>query len=135
MASIAQFRSLALALPHTEEKSHFGAPDFRVRNKIFAELDVEHVSVILKLAPELQRMLMDAKPRAFTPAAGAFGRSGWTRVDLTRIGVAELRALVREAWQRVAPKRVLAALEGASRAAAPARRTTASFQALRKRIK
>ena len=32
------FRSLALALPGAEEKSHFGKADFRVRNNIFATL-------------------------------------------------------------------------------------------------
>jgi hypothetical protein len=33
-----QPRQLALALPESEEKSHFEQPDFRVRNKIFAGL-------------------------------------------------------------------------------------------------
>ncbi|MCA0432023.1 MAG: MmcQ/YjbR family DNA-binding protein [Proteobacteria bacterium] len=32
----ARFREMALAFPEAEEKSHFGKPDFRVKNRIFA---------------------------------------------------------------------------------------------------
>ena len=33
MATAAQMRKLALALPEAEEKSHFEKPDFRVRTR------------------------------------------------------------------------------------------------------
>src|SRR5689334_8472047 len=69
----AQFRKLALAMPQSEEKSHFGQPDFRVRGKIFAGLDPDGTRGTLKLSPELQAMLLDARPHAFSPAAGYWG--------------------------------------------------------------
>lgn len=121
MVTLDQLRELALSLPAAEEKSHFHTPDFRVNNKIFAELDAERMLVILKLPPELQRMVMDAKPDVFDRAVGVPGLGGWTRVDLTRVAATELRSLLLEAWRLTAPKRLLAAAQdnpsvGASRA-------------------
>lgn len=123
MATAAQFRKLARALPEAEEKSHFGQPDFRVRNKIFAGLSADERQGTLKLTPDLQALLIAAKPEAFVPAAGAWGRSGWTHVHMQHVEVGALRDLLLEAFRLVAPKRVLAALSGkAEPPAKPARR-------------
>jgi hypothetical protein len=112
MATAAQFRKLALALPQVEEKSHFGQPDFRVRNKIFAELTPDGKRGTLKLRPEVQSMLVDAKPDAFTPAAGAWGRGGWTRVAVAEVQAGALADLLRDAYELVAPKTLVAAVSG-----------------------
>ncbi|HEX4351306.1 MAG TPA: MmcQ/YjbR family DNA-binding protein [Polyangiales bacterium] len=112
MASPADWRKLALSLPETEEKSHFGQPDFRVRNKIFAGLDPDERRGVLKLRPEVQSLLIDGKPKVFSPAAGAWGRSGWTHVEVAAIETGALADLLREAWSLVAPKKLLAADSG-----------------------
>lgn len=102
----AQMRKLALALPGVEERSHFGKPDFRVKGKIFAGLSEDGVRGSLKLGLETQDMVRDAKPDAFVPAAGAWGRAGWTYVVLERATVPELRRLLAEAYGIVsAPRR------------------------------
>jgi hypothetical protein len=101
----AQMRKLALSMPDAEEKSHFGNPDFRVNNRIFAGLSADGKRGTLKLTPEIQATALEAKPGAFTPAQGAWGRSGWTYVTLAKIETAELVGLVEEAWRLVAPKR------------------------------
>jgi hypothetical protein len=106
-------RKLALALPEVEEKSHFGKPDFRVRNKIFAGLSQDGSEGNLKLAPELQAMLLSSKPAAFSPAAGAWGRSGWTMIQLAHVASGELAELLREAHALVAPKSVASFRSGA----------------------
>ena len=115
MVTAAQLRKLALALPAVEEKSHFAQPDFRVRGKIFASLSRDGTRGTLKLPPEVQAMVLDAKPKVFSPAPGAWGRSGWTHVHLARARLAELEALLAESWRLVAPRR----LAQASSAAAP----------------
>ena len=114
MATAAELRALALALPEAEEKSHFGNPDFRVRGKIFAGLYADGSLGTLKLTPPLQAMVMAAKPKGFTPAAGAWGRGGWTHVHLAHVEVGALKELVVEAFRLVAPKRLLAAMGGAA---------------------
>jgi hypothetical protein len=104
MVTVAQMRKLALALPEVEEKSHFAQPDFRVRNKIFAGLDREERVGNLKLTPELQAMVLSSSPDAFSPAAGFWGRSGWTHFKLAQIPAGELSELLRESYMLVAPK-------------------------------
>ena len=106
MATGAQMRALALALPETEERSHFAQPDFRVRGKIFGGLSRDEKRGNLKLPQELQAMLVDGNPKAFEPAAGAWGRQGWTYVHLAHIRVVDLEKLVGEAWSLVASKKV-----------------------------
>jgi hypothetical protein len=122
MVTAAQLRKLALSQPESEEKSHFEQPDFRVKNKIFAELSQDGTLGTLKLPPELQAALIDSHPDIFFPAAGAWGRGGWTRVTLANAELELLRPLVREAWRQIAPKSLLAAESGN----APPRRKAAS---------
>jgi hypothetical protein len=109
MADAAGMRRFALALPGVEEKSHFEQPDFRVRGKIFAGLSRDGKRGTLKLPLALQAAVLDARPKVFSPAAGAWGRGGWTYVNLTLVRVGELETLVREAWRLVAPKKLTAA--------------------------
>lgn len=119
MATAAQMRKLALSLPEAEEKSHFEHPDFRVGGKIFAGLSSDGKRGTLKLTPEIQAMVLEQSSGAFTPAAGAWGRSGWTYVDLARVEIGALEELLGESWRLVAPKRVVAAREASGRAEAP----------------
>jgi hypothetical protein len=118
MVTAAQLRRLALALPETEEKSHFEQPDFRVRNKIFAGLSQDGAVGVLKLTTEIQAMVIDAKPKVFWPASGAWGRAGWTHFQLAQAELGALETLLREAWQLVAPKRLAAAHSGSTRSVA-----------------
>lgn len=115
-----QLRQLALALPGSEEKSHFEQPDFRVNNKIFAGLARDAKTGSLKLMPELQAALLEARGAAFYPASGAWGRSGWTHVVLAEVELGELRELLAESWRLVAPKK-LAKEAGTAAQARPAR--------------
>jgi hypothetical protein len=108
MITAAQFRKLALAFPEVEEKSHFEQPDFRVRNKIFAGLYKDGSEGTLKLTPDLQAMVLSAEPDVFIPAAGAWGRSGWTRIVLSKAELPGLRELLAESYRLVAPKRLIA---------------------------
>ena len=135
MVTAAQVRKLALSFPEAAESSHFDQPDFRVRGKIFATLDADGKRGTLKLAPELQAMLLDARPEAFYPAAGYWGRQGWTNYRPAKLELGELKGLMEEAWLRVAPKRLVATAKGASAGptAVPAARKKASTKKTSKR--
>jgi len=119
VVTAAGMRQLALAMPGVEEKSHFEQPDFRVNKKIFAGLSRDGAEGTLKLTPELQAAAMESHEGAFRPAAGAWGRSGWTHVRLARVGAPLLEELLYEAWRLKAPKRLV--VEHARGAAKPSR--------------
>ena len=105
MATIPDFRRTALSLPEATESAHMGHPDFRVRNKIFASLGVPDAAWgMVKLTPEQQDMLMASEPAAFKPAAGAWGRRGYTHVRLAAVNRTTLRSALGMAWRNTAPK-------------------------------
>lgn len=109
MATIAEFRRTALSLPQTAEGEHMGHPDFRVRKKIFASLGVpDKAWGVVKLTPEQQEVLMGAEPGAFKPAAGAWGRRGWTHVRLAAVDRTTLKSALAMAWRNTAPKSLAA---------------------------
>jgi hypothetical protein len=123
MVTVAQFRKAALALPDVEEKSHFGQPDFRVANKIFADLGREGGRATLKLTIESQAQLLEARPEAFSPAPGQWGSAGWTYIVLDAIRAGDLRELLLGAWGQVARNGAGGATTGVKRAA-PKKKTT-----------
>jgi hypothetical protein len=105
VATIRDFRGIALGLPEVIESAHMGHPDFRIRNKIFATLGVPDKSWgALRLTPEQQEILMGAEPAAFRPAAGAWGRRGWTHVRLRDVDRTTLKSAIAMAWRNTAPK-------------------------------
>jgi hypothetical protein len=107
--SPADFRRLALSLPGVDESSHMGHPDFRVGKKIFATLgypDARFGTVIVM--PHEQDFLVRKHPRAFTPAAGAWGRAGSTSVKLSVASRRTVAFALESAWHRRAPAKLLA---------------------------
>jgi hypothetical protein len=110
--TIATFRRIALSLPEAAEGSHMGHPDFRVRNKVFASLGTPDENWgTVKLTPEQQQVLVEAEPRMFKPAAGAWGRRGWTHVSLAAVDSTTLESAIAMAWCNTAPKALLAKRE------------------------
>jgi hypothetical protein len=76
------FREIALALPGAEERAHMGHPDFRANGRIFATLQADEQTGMVKVTPGEQAVLIRDHPKVFTPAAGAWGRQGCTLVHL-----------------------------------------------------
>jgi hypothetical protein len=103
--TVATFRRIALSLPEANEGSHMRHPDFRVRGKIFASLGVPDAGWgTVKLGPEQQDVLMDAEPAVFKPAAGAWGRRGWTQIRLAAVDATTLKSALTMAWRNTAPR-------------------------------
>lgn len=103
-------RRIALAFPETEERSHHGQPDFRVRNKIFATLRPDRGCSVLKLPPELHASLLADHPEGFR--LNGWSKHGWIEVVLDEIDEDRFAALAEEAWRTVAPKKLAAAWDG-----------------------
>ena len=115
---LTRLRKLCLALPEAHEAEAWGAPTFRVRNRLFAmyaDAGNHHgdgrASVWCKAAPGNQALMVDAAPdRFFVPPY--VGPSGWIGVHLDAgTDWAELADLLRDGYRLVAPKRLQALLD------------------------
>jgi predicted DNA-binding protein (MmcQ/YjbR family) len=104
-------RRICLAFPEAAEKETFGAPTFRVRDRIFAMVnrgDDGRVSMWCKAPPGSQAVLVGADPeRFFVPPY--VGPKGWVGMRLDgRPDWAEVALLVRRSYGLIAPKRLAA---------------------------
>ena len=102
-----QFRRLCLALPEAAEIETWGEATFRVRGRIFAIASPEGRSASLKASLDDQAGLVEMDPKTFEVAAYT-GRYGWVRVRFSRLGVRLGERLIRNAWERAAPRRLVA---------------------------
>ena len=111
----AEFRRMALALPGAEEGAHMGHADFRVAGKIFATLGYPDARFgTIMILPQDQDFLIRDHPKAFAPAAGAWGRAGTTSV-LLRLAPRKVVAVALEAaWGRRASRKLVGLRAGTS---------------------
>jgi hypothetical protein len=93
------FRDIALSHPGAEERAHMGHPDFRANGRIFATLQADERTGMVKVAPDIQAVLVREHPKVFTPAAGAWGRQGCTLVALAAATRRVLRPAVALAYE------------------------------------
>ena len=107
---VERLREICLALPETTEKVAWGEPTWRVRGRLFAQLDdhhhgADHLAVWLP-APlgEQEAMIFTDPARFFRPPY--VGQRGWVgvRVD-QRPDWALVARLVEQAHRQVAPPR------------------------------
>ena len=85
MVSLETVRKLAMSFPEAEEKPHFEKESFRVKKKIFATLDVKKNRCVVKLSPIDQSVFMKGGTEIFLPATGAWGKQGWTIIELKKV--------------------------------------------------
>lgn len=104
--TIAQFTKLALSFDEAEEKPHFEKPSYRVRNKIFATLNVNKKQVVLKLPLTEQSVFSDYDDEAVYAVPGAWGKQGWTIVELKKVHPDLFRDALTVAYCTVAPKKL-----------------------------
>ena len=100
MVTADDFRRLALSLDGAEQRSHMGAPDFRVGGRIFATLASQAQGYgNLVLTPEVQAMFVGEAPEVFVPIAGGWGRMGMTHIRLAAADEETLAGALRTAWK------------------------------------
>ena len=100
VATADDFRRLALGLDGAEERSHMGAPDFRVGGRIFATLAHEARGYgNLMLTPDVQATFVAEAGEVFVPIAGGWGRMGMTHVRLEAADEETLAGALRTAWK------------------------------------
>jgi hypothetical protein len=95
------FRDIVLGLEGATEGAHMKHPDFRANGRIFASLKPGEAAGVVKISPDEQAELIRTHPKTFGPAAGAWGRQGWTTVRLAGARPAAVRGAVLLAWQGI----------------------------------
>lgn len=68
--------------------------------------------MVLRLGPEVQAAFCEAEPDLFQPLDGAWGRRGWTNLDLDACEEETLREALLAAWRVTAPADLVARYEG-----------------------
>jgi len=85
MVSIESFRTLALSFPGTKELPHFEKTSFRVNKKIFTTMDIANKRAVVKLSSIDQSVFCDFDEEAIYPVKGAWGKQGWTSIELKKV--------------------------------------------------
>lgn len=114
MSTGADFRELALSMPHAMEKPHFDRSGFRVnapRGKMFATMLADETEANVFLSIEEQEMLCEAEPDLFYPVPNRWGEKGATTIRLAAADRASLQSVITMSWRRAAPAKVLKELE------------------------
>ena len=104
MVSIYEATTWALALPEAVRQPHFEKISFRVRKKIFATLDTEKQRVVLKLSEIDQSVFCKYDKTVVYPVPGAWGKQGWTIVELKKVRKSMFKDALRQSYALVAPK-------------------------------
>lgn len=104
MVSIAAFRKLALSFPETIEQPHFEKTSFRVKKKIFSTLDISRGLAVVKLSDEDQSIFIAYNKKTIYPVKGAWGKQGWTTIELREIKKELLVVVLEASYQLVSNK-------------------------------
>lgn len=85
MINLDSIRKLVNGFPEVTEAPHFEKTSFRVKKKIFATYDHVHKNLCLKLSPGDQDLFSLAGKPAIYPVKNAWGKSGWTMIELNGV--------------------------------------------------
>jgi hypothetical protein len=104
MVDIETARQIAMALPGTEEKDHFGMPSFRANDRIFSTLWIKENRMMVKLPLIEQSVFNSFDPAVFYPVPNKWGLKGATFVELAKVRRDMLEDALSVAWQAVVSK-------------------------------
>lgn len=104
MATLADVRSVALALPGAVELNDHGGNWFNVGSKTFVVYGFPSRRWLFKLPKPRQELLFEARPDVFQPYRA--GAMLWSYVDIAALDRAETESLVTDAWTTIVPKKV-----------------------------
>lgn len=106
MVSVDHFIKLALSFESVEQLPHFEKTSFRVNKKIFATLDEKTKTVVLKFSEVEQSVFSAFDKTIIYPANGAWGKQGWTIVELSKVKKEVLKDALTTSYRNVAPKKL-----------------------------
>lgn len=105
------FRELALSFPEAREAPHFEKTSFRVKDKIFATLDLKKNLGCIRLSPVDQDVFSSFDKQIIYPVANKWGNQGWTLIELSRVREDLFKDVLTCGYCRVAPRKLAEMLE------------------------
>ena len=99
-------REMALAYEGAIEQAHFEKTSFRVKKKIFATMDEKKQQVVLKLSEIDQSVFSAFDATAVYPVPGAWGKKGWTIVELKLVRKDLFEDALNCSYRNVAPRKL-----------------------------
>lgn len=104
MVKLTEVKLLALSFDSAEELPHFEVTSFRVKKKIFATLNAPENRACLKLSLIDQDVFSKTNAGIIYPVPNAWGKYGWTLVNLSKIKKTIFKDALTCAYCNVAPK-------------------------------
>lgn len=105
---IAEIRRAALALAEVTEEPHFNYSSFRVKGKIFVTVPPEQTHIHVFVGDDDREQALAMHPESVEKLLWG-GKVVGLRIALASAQPAVVKALVRQAWARKAPKALVAA--------------------------
>jgi hypothetical protein len=102
---LAQVRRLALALPEATEEPHFDLSSFRVKGKIFATVKPDGSFMNVFVDDDQREIMVTVDPKAYESLT--WGKMAYLHVQLAAAKANDVKTLLRAAWERKAPKKLL----------------------------
>jgi predicted DNA-binding protein (MmcQ/YjbR family) len=101
MVSAQEIRLWALALPDAVQLPHFEKDSFRIKKKIFATLDKQTHRLVVKFSEMDQSVFGSYDPAIIYPVPGAWGKQGYTIIEMKRIRKDLCREALRVSYENV----------------------------------
>ena len=104
MVTLKEVSTWALAFPEAVEMPHFEKTSFRIAKRIFATLDKKNKRVVVKLN-EVDQSVFSTGKTGISPVQNAWGKQGWTIVDLKKVRKTLFKDALHTSYCEVAPKK------------------------------
>ena len=99
-------RQIAMSFDEVTEEPHFDKTSFRVGKKIYATMNEPEKRMTLKLSLFDQDVFCTFDKNVVYPVPNAWGKQGWTHVNLQTVRKEMLKDILTVAYCTVAPKKL-----------------------------
>ena len=107
--NVREVRRLALALPEATEEAHFHLTSFRVKGKIYATVEPDGSYMNVFVDDEQREIMVAVDSKAYETRK--WGKIGYLHVHLAAAKARDVKTLLRSAWERKAPKKLVAQVD------------------------
>jgi hypothetical protein len=111
--SFEQVCALGLELPGVTRSQSWGTPALKVKQTSFARIREDGETLVLKVDMMSRDHMLRAQPDRFF-ITDHFRNYPWILLRLSRVTESEMRVLLEDAWELVAPRRLVAQRRSAS---------------------